>query len=324
MDETISINVDDLTKVYGKNFAIKDLSFSVKKGTIHGFLGPNGAGKSTTMRLIAGLVPPSSGQVSVMGLPVQQNLHKVKSSIGILLEIPPVYKDMEVAEYLAFVARLHNVPKKEVKTRLEDVLDKLSIKHVSHRLIGNLSKGYKQRVGVAQAIIHSPEIVILDEPTVGLDPSSVISMRELIKELKSEHTVLLSSHLLHEVGLICDEVTIIDKGRLVATGTMDEINNKLTGKNIIECLVGKFQSHAITKLEKWDSVQKVTVQNVTSEDQSEDQKELKKISIYTDSIQDRRNEVSKFLFESGFEIYEFFQHQRDLEQIFLEVTGGNQ
>ena len=315
MDEQISIKVDNVSKLYGGTCAVNELSFRVKKGTIHGFLGPNGAGKSTTMRLIAGLLRPSHGKVYVNGKDVQSNLKQIKSCIGILLEIPPLYKDMEVVEYLTFVAKLHKVPKQLLSHRLESVMQKLGIQHVSNRLIGNLSKGFKQRVGVAQAIIHSPDIVILDEPTVGLDPSSVISMRELIRELKEEHTVLLSSHLLHEVGLICDEVTIIDQGQLVATGSMDEINNKLVGKNIIVCLVSNFQKQIISKLANWDAIQKI---DHTAKDN------LTEISIYTDSIEDRRGEISKFIVESGMELYEFYQHKRDLEQIFLEVTGSRQ
>lgn len=315
MDEQISIKVDKISKFYGSTCAVNELSFCVKKGTIHGFLGPNGAGKSTTMRLIAGLITPSRGEVYVNDKNVQANHKQIKSCIGILLEIPPLYKDMEVAEYLTFVAKLHQVPKKLLKHRLESVMHKLGIEHVANRLIGNLSKGYKQRVGVAQAIIHSPDIVILDEPTVGLDPSSVISMRKLIQELKKEHTVLLSSHLLHEVGLICDEVTIIDQGRLVVTGSMDEINNKLTGKNIIVCLVSNFQKQKILELEKWDAIQKIDYINKDI---------FTEISIYTDSIEDRRAEISKFIVESEMELFEFYQHKRDLEQIFLEVTGSQQ
>ena len=315
MDEQITIKVDKISKRYGRNRAVQDLSFSVRKGTIHGFLGPNGAGKSTTMRIIAGLIPPSDGKVYVQGLSVQANLKQTKSAIGILLEIPPLYKDMEVVEYLAFVARLHKVSKKNLQQRVDSVMQKLGLEHVAKRLIGNLSKGYKQRVGVAQAIIHSPDIVILDEPTVGLDPSSVITMRELIKELKQEHTVLLSSHLLHEVGLICDEVTIIDKGRLVATGTMEEINSKLTGQNRIHCIVDNFQKQEISKLENWDYIQGVEWKHKDG---------LVELSIFIDSISDCRSDISKFIVDSGMQLYEFYQEKRNLEQIFLEVTGGQQ
>lgn len=309
------IKVDRLSKIYGKNFAVRDLSFKVQKGTIHGFLGPNGAGKSTTMRVIAGLLTPTSGQAFVNGLEVQENLNQVKRSIGILLETPPLYKDMEVKEYLEFVAKLNLVPKHLVKKYLIDVLEKLSISHVQNRLIGNLSKGYKQRVGIAQAIIHSPEIVILDEPTVGLDPKSVIEMRQLILELKKDHTILLSSHLLHEVGLICDEVTIINQGVLVATGSMDSIINNMYGANIVTATVTNFNESMLQSLNQNPFIKKVEVENMSVDT---------KLNFYIDGAADIRADIAKSLVESQMGLIEFNQKKSSLEDVFLRVTGGEQ
>jgi ABC-2 type transport system ATP-binding protein len=315
MDDQISIKVDGVTKLYGNNPAVEGLSFVVHKGTIHGFLGPNGAGKSTTMRMIAGLLSPTKGHLFVNGQDVHKNLTSTKKSIGILLEIPPLYKDMEVKEYLHYVAKLHMVPKQQISERVNTVLSKLSIEDVASRLIGNLSKGYKQRVGVAQAIIHNPDIVILDEPTVGLDPSAVIEMRSLITELKNDHTILLSSHLLHEVGLICDEVTIIDRGRLLTSGTMDEISAKLVGKNIINATIANADMNLLKDMQKADFIQRL---ELTEEEG------VVKVSFYTDSINDHRSWISRKIFEGGMDLLEFSQEKRNLEQIFLEVTGGHE
>lgn len=311
-NKNISIKVDHLSKVFGQNHAVNDLSFEVKKGTIHGFLGPNGAGKSTTMRMIAGLLTPSQGRVLVNNLEVQSNLHDVKRSIGILLETPPLYKDMEVAEYLSFVARLNLVPKNKVQTYLNNVLEKLSISDIKTRLIGNLSKGYKQRVGIAQAIIHSPSIVILDEPTVGLDPKSVIEMRNLILELKKDHTILLSSHLLHEVGLICDEVTIIEKGKLVATGQMHEISSQFSSATIITAIVKDFNTEKLNQLKLIHNIEKVEIEKFVDD---------VKLKFHINSNEDIRAKIAKDLANSDMGLIEFVQKTSTLEEIFLQVTG---
>ncbi|MEX0798853.1 MAG: ABC transporter ATP-binding protein [Bacteriovoracaceae bacterium] len=190
------IKVDSVTRFYGDHLAVDNLSFTVRKGSIHGFLGPNGAGKTTTMKMIAALLPPHSGKITIDSIDVAQEPMQIKKSIGILLEIPPLFLDMEVREYLEFAARLHLVAKKDVGSHVDDVLEKMNLESVERRLVGNLSKGYKQKVGVAQAIVHRPAVVILDEPTSGLDPKAVMEMRALIKDLKKEHTILFSSHLL--------------------------------------------------------------------------------------------------------------------------------
>lgn len=211
-----AIEVKNISHRFGSRTILKDLSFNVEKGHIHGFLGPNGAGKTTTMKIIAGLLNPSHGDIQVNG------------NIGFLLEDPPLYNDMTVRSYLKFIAKLKRVPPSAIEKSLDYCRINLDLDTVFDRSIENLSKGYKQRVGIAQAIIHMPEIVILDEPTVGLDPYSVIEIRNLILRLKEEHTILLSSHLLHEMGLVCDEVTIISQGTILESGTISNIEKKLS------------------------------------------------------------------------------------------------
>ena len=226
------IQVTNLTKKYGHNTAIKNLDFSVDKGAIVGFLGPNGAGKSTTMRIITGLMSPTDGVVKVGGHDVFEHPIEVKRKIGYLPENPPLYKDMYVREYLHYVAELKQVPKKKIKSRVDDVLEKVNIKDQQNRLINNLSKGFKQRVGLAQALVSDPEILILDEPTVGLDPNQVFEIRSLILSLKeSKHTVLLSTHILSEVQAICQNIIIINEGQIIAKDTLEALNAKVSGES---------------------------------------------------------------------------------------------
>lgn len=308
-----SIIIDSITKVYGNRKAVDELSFKVKKGSIHGFLGPNGAGKTTTMKMIAGVIPPTSGKIYINGNNVQENLLKIKSSLGVLLENPPLYKDMEVREYLKFVCKLHNVTKDKITEYLDYAIEKLDLKDVENRLIGNLSKGYKQRVGVAQAIVFQPEIVILDEPTVGLDPNSVIEMRDLIKELAEDHTVLLSSHLLHEVGLICDEVTIIKDGILQTTGSMSKLSEHIRQRNMILATVKSWSDQNTLDLKEISGVENI---DVTKKEKNH------LLKIYLNNTHDPRDEISKYIVVQNLGLLEFTQESIDLEKIFLEVTGG--
>ncbi len=213
------IEVLNLTKQYGKHTAVNNISFSLKKGEILGFLGPNGAGKSTTMNILTGYLSSTSGSIKVNGIDLLENPVEAKKHIGYLPEIPPLYVDMTVNEYLVFVANLKKVPTKEQAAHLSTLIAELHLEEVRYRLIKNLSKGYKQRVGLAQALIGSPEVLILDEPTVGLDPKQIIEMRELIKSLSKDHTILLSSHILSEISAICDQIMIINKGSIVASDT---------------------------------------------------------------------------------------------------------
>lgn len=217
------IEVRDLTKRYGKHIAVDSLSFTVEKGQVYGFLGPNGAGKSTTMNIMTGYIGPTDGQVLVDGISIVDEPEKAKMKIGYLPEQPPLYYDMTVLEYLQFAAGIKKIPKKEQQPQIEQVMDMTKIAHVQNRLIKNLSKGYRQRVGLAQAILGFPEIIILDEPTVGLDPKQIIEIRTLIKALSKEHTIILSSHILSEIQEICDHILIIYQGKMVACGTQESL-----------------------------------------------------------------------------------------------------
>ena len=213
------IEVENLVKRYGNHLAVDHLTFQVESGKIYGFLGPNGAGKSTTMNMMTGYIAPTEGTVRINGFDIQKNAEEAKRCIGYLPEIPPLYQDMTVLEYLRFAAALKKIPKKEVEKQLVDIMEMTMTTDVSERLIKNLSKGYKQRVGLAQAILGYPEVIILDEPTVGLDPKQIIEIRELIRSLSEKHTVILSSHILSEVQAVCDEIMILSKGKLVACDT---------------------------------------------------------------------------------------------------------
>ena len=223
------IQVQGVTKRYGPATAVKNVSFTVEKGEIVGFLGPNGAGKTTTMRILTGFLPPTEGTAIVAGYDVQQDPIEVKKRIGYLPESPPLYPEMEVGDYLAFVARLKGIASADVASRVDRVLDRTSIGDVRGKLIAKLSKGYKQRVGLAQALIHSPEVLILDEPTSGLDPKQINEVRQLIRSLAGEHTIILSTHILPEVSGTCRRVIIISEGRIEASDTPENLTAQLQG-----------------------------------------------------------------------------------------------
>jgi ABC-2 type transport system ATP-binding protein len=223
------IEIRDLSKNYGDRPAIKALNFSVKKGEVVGFLGPNGAGKSTTMKIITGYMAPTSGEVKVAGFDVFENPIEVKRRIGYLPETPPVYQDMTVEDYLVYVANLKGVEKSRLKTLTEAALEKTSLHDARKRMIGNLSKGFKQRVGLAQALVSDPEILVLDEPTVGLDPKQVAEIRQLIRELRGQHTIVLSTHILPEVQASCEKVIIINRGQIVAEDSLEGLSRRMSG-----------------------------------------------------------------------------------------------
>ncbi len=225
------IEVNNLTRKYGEKVAVNNISFSVEKGKIWGFLGPNGAGKTTTMRILTGYLPPTEGSAKVAGFDITKEPLKAKKHIGYLPEIPPLYNEMTVKGYISFVAELKGVSGKEKKTAIGQAIEKAGLSAVAGRLIKNLSKGYRQRVGIAQAIVNNPDILILDEPTIGLDPAQIIEIRELIKSLRGEHTVILSTHILPEVTQTCDGVVIINEGQLRASGPLEEIQKKFSEEN---------------------------------------------------------------------------------------------
>ena len=230
----MSIEVSNLTKLYGEQKAIDNISFTINKGEIVGFLGPNGAGKSTTMKIITGYLQPDDGEAIVNGIPVKKQPLQAKASIGYLPEANPLYYDQYVREYLDFVADVHGVPAKQKKDRIEAVIQTVGLSLESKKKVGQLSKGYKQRVGLAAALIHDPEVLILDEPTTGLDPNQIIEIREVIKNLGQNKTVLFSSHILQEVEAICDRVIIINRGKLVANDKLSNLRQQVNNNNLLK------------------------------------------------------------------------------------------
>ncbi|MCK6527587.1 ABC transporter ATP-binding protein [Myxococcota bacterium] len=233
------IEVNNLTKRYGEVDAIRDVTFQATKGEILGFLGRNGAGKTTTMRILAGSLGPSGGSARVAGFDVVEKPKDAKRRLGYLPEQPPLYLDMTVRDFLAFAARIKQVPRAGVRAAVDRAIDKAGLPQVTGRLVGNLSKGYRQRVGLAQAIVHDPEVLVMDEPTEGLDPQQIIEIRELIRGLKGAHTVVLSTHILPEVQQVCDRVLVIDRGRIVAQDTLAALERRVKGSAGVEVVVAR-------------------------------------------------------------------------------------
>ncbi|SCI26910.1 MULTISPECIES: ABC transporter ATP-binding protein [unclassified Blautia] len=307
------IEVRNLTKKYGDHFAIQDISFSLEKGKIYGLLGPNGAGKSTTMNIMTGYIAATSGEVIIEGHDIFKEAEEAKKHIGYLPEIPPLYMDMTVWEYLFTVADLKGVPKSERKSMIGDVMEKVMITNMKDRLIKNLSKGYKQRVGIAQTLIGNPDIIILDEPTVGLDPKQIIEIRTLIKRLGEDHTVLISSHILSEIGAVCDHVVIINKGHLVVSDSTENLEKLFKGQDIL-CL------SAQGELEK--------IQNILREFPAlsiADMKEAEEAETYRFQlkVQDQADYRKQLFFrfaEAGIPLLEISRAGMSLEDIFLEIT----
>lgn len=252
----MDIVVENITKRYGLQKAIDNVSFTVRTGEILGFLGPNGAGKSTTMRAIACYLAPNEGNVSVGGFSIHQNPEEIKKVIGYLPETNPLYQDMPVVDYLHFIAELHGIEKSKIKKRILEMVNTCGLEGEKHKKIGELSKGYKQRVGLAQALIHNPQVLILDEPTSGLDPNQRIEIRELIRHIGREKTVILSSHILAEVEATCDRILIINKGKIVADGTSDDLRKKAQGKEILIVTIEEGNVNEIYKaLQKLETVE---------------------------------------------------------------------
>ncbi|MCD8157227.1 MAG: ABC transporter ATP-binding protein [Clostridiales bacterium] len=257
------IEVKNLSKRYGSHLAVSDLSFTITPGGIYGFLGPNGAGKTTTMNIITGCLAATSGEVKIGGYDIFEQPKEAKSLIGYLPELPPLYMDQTVTEYLYFVARAKGIKKPQIDQELDKVIEETRIGDVSEKMIRHLSKGYRQRVGIAQALLGNPEIIILDEPTVGLDPAQIIEIRDLIKALGEKHTVILSSHILSEIQAICDHVLIIHKGKLVAFDKLENLSNALSSGNTIEICCECTADQMKTLLSDMDGINSVTVQEET-------------------------------------------------------------
>ena len=252
------IEISHLTKKYGANVAVNDLSLTLEPGNIYGFLGPNGAGKSTTMNIITGYIGASSGEVKINGYDINKNPEEAKKCIGYLPEIPPVYGDMKVLEYLKFVAELKKLDSHTRNADISQVMDLTKLHEMKDRLIRNLSKGYRQRVGLAQALLGMPEIIILDEPTVGLDPKQIIEIRDLIRSLKEKHTVILSSHILQEISAVCDHVFIISKGALVASDSMEHLESRMSGAQQLDVVV-RGTKEQLEELHTLDGVQECRI-----------------------------------------------------------------
>lgn len=309
------IEVRHLTKRYGSHVAVSDLSFTIDKGVIYGFLGPNGAGKSTTMNIITGCLGATEGQVLVGGHSISEEPMAAKRLIGYLPEQPPLYMDMTVAEYLLFVARAKGIDRRDMQGQMNAVMEKTRIADVQHRLIRNLSKGYKQRVGIAQALLGNPEIIILDEPTVGLDPAQIIEIRELIRELGREHTIVLSSHILSEVQAVCDSIMIISKGQLVASDTPENLTRLFAGTTTMKLEVKTSQEKTRKLLEKVEGVESLSFA------QGEEDTTLVEMKLTQD--RDVREELFNLFAQAGKPILEMTRVKASLEDVFLELTQGD-
>ena len=310
------IEVSNLVKRYGDHTAVDHLSFKIEKGKIYGFLGPNGAGKSTTMNMITGYIASTEGTVTIDGHDILEEPEKAKKCIGYLPEQPPLYFDMTVLEYMKFAADLKKIPKDKKKAMIEEVMDMVKITDMKNRLIKNLSKGYRQRVGLAQAILGYPEVIILDEPTVGLDPKQIIEIRDLIKSLKKKHTVILSSHILSEVSAVCDYVLIISHGKLVASDTPDNLGKLAAGSNNLNLLVKGEKSRIRQLLEEISGVKEISIEKKSDQ-------EGWNVTVSTEENTDIREEVFFKMAENRYPILEMQSQKISLEEIFLELTEDN-
>ena len=309
------IEIRNLTKKYGNHIAVDDISLDIKPGKVYGFLGPNGAGKSTTMNIITGYLAPTSGEVKIDGHDIYKEPEEAKACIGYLPEIPPLYVDMKVEEYLEFVAELKKVSKDSIKKEVERVINLTRINDVSHRIINNLSKGYRQRVGMAQAIIGSPKIIILDEPTVGLDPNQIKEVRDLIKSLAGDHTVILSSHILSEISETCSHVFIINKGKIIANNSIETLSNYFNSKQVLEIVAKGDLNKCKEVIEKIEDIESVSVENGTEEGTIN-------ITVTAHYSKDVREDVSLALSSEKISIFEMKEDVKSLEDVFLQLTNG--
>jgi len=306
------IEVQHLTKRYGPVTAVNDVSFTVERGEILGFLGPNGAGKTTTMRVLTGYMPPSEGKAIVAGYDVLEQPIEAKRRTGYLPETPPLYPDMTVREYLTFVAKIKGVPRKESKSRIGEMMQKTRIDDVADRHCGKLSKGYRQRVGLAQAMLHNPDVLILDEPTAGLDPKQIIETRQLIKGLAGDHTIILSTHILPEVSQTCQRVVIINKGKVVAVDTPDNLTSRLRGSETMYLQVDAQGADAAAVLQRVSGVKRVAV--------ADTKQQIVGFEIDSEKGHDVRRELAAAVVGRGWGLLEMRPMRMSLEEIFLHVT----
>jgi len=302
------IEVEQLSKSYGPREAIRNLSFQIEKGEVVGFLGPNGAGKSTTMNILSCIMPASSGSVKICGFDIFEQTLEIRKLIGYLPETPPLYSDMVVSDYLTFAARLRNVPSGKARSAVEQAVEKCSLQDVSNRIIGRLSKGYQQRVGIAQALVHDPDILILDEPTIGLDPIQIIEIRKLIQDLASSHTIILSSHILPEITQICKRVIIISDGEIAAVDSLESLTTRLHKGERLILKVRQNDSDIIEKLRALNQVNTVVEQ------------ETGQFTIDCEPSSNIQETVAKLALDNNWGIVELKQASMTLEDIFLKLT----
>ncbi len=307
------IEIQNLTKYYGHIKAVENVSFTVQKGEILGFLGPNGAGKTTTMRILTGFFPPTEGRVKVAGFDITENPLEVKRRIGYLPENVSLYNDMRVIDYLNFVGKVKGIKKtKKLKKQVSNIVELCGITHVQKRTIGKLSKGYRQRVGLAQALLGEPEVLILDEPTVGLDPKQIVEIRKLIKELGGERTVILSTHILPEVQMICERVIIINEGKIAAIDTPDNLNRQLSKQLVISMEIEGETQKIINVLEGVEGVKEVKPKTKKGK--------IKQVEVIASPDKDIRKELSQAVFENQLGLYGLKTVEMSLEEIFLKLV----
>ncbi|MBI3666038.1 MAG: ATP-binding cassette domain-containing protein [Acidobacteria bacterium] len=309
------IKVEGLTKRYGRTIAVNNISFEVEKGQIVGFLGPNGAGKTTTMRVLTCFLPPTEGRASVAGFDVMKQPLEVKRRIGYLPESPPLYPEMEVYEYLTFVGRIKGVAKSDIRRRVSEVTERCALGDVSTKLISKLSRGYRQRVGLAQALIHNPDVLILDEPTAGLDPKQIIETRKLIHQLSGEHTIILSTHILPEVSTTCQMVIIINQGKLEAIDTPENLTARLQGHETIFLEVDGPADQVGAKLQGMNGVNRVTRKDG----------QAGRTSWEVEAVKDHhiRGDLARLVVSSGWGLHELRPVGLSLEEIFLKLTTAD-
>jgi ABC-2 type transport system ATP-binding protein len=313
------ISVKDLSKRYARNTAVDHISFEVERGQIVGFLGPNGAGKTTTMRMLTCFLPPSAGTATVAGYDVLEAPLEVKKHIGYLPEAPPLYLEMRTAEYLTFVGRLKGLSGAELRHRVDAVCDRCAVGDVKNRLLGKLSKGYRQRVGLAQAIIHNPDVLILDEPTAGLDPKQINETRDLIKSLSGDHTIILSTHILPEVEQTCEKIIIINKGKLVATDSVGNLQRRARGAELVLVEVadrrGELNTASVQeRLERVAGVGRATFKEKKQSGATFEIEGLKEKLV--------RGDLARAVVEAGWDLNELRTESVSLEEIFLQLTGN--
>ncbi|HUF40184.1 MAG TPA: ABC transporter ATP-binding protein [Anaerolineales bacterium] len=303
------ISVESLTKIYGRRHAVDNIDFHADRGEIVGFLGPNGAGKTTTMRILSGFMPPTSGKATVGGFDVVEQSLEVRKRVGYLPETVPLYTDMTVFEYLAYMGNLHKVD--DVEDKVEDVLEMVNMESRVDSYISSLSKGMRQRIGLAQALIHNPDVLILDEPTIGLDPAQIIEIRTLIRGLGAEHTVLLSTHILSEVQQLCDRILVINKGKIVAEGTPKNLEQRLAGAGRVSLQVSGRTDGLVDLVGRVKGVESVLLA------------EEGRLEFLTAPGVESRPEVSRAIVNAGYDLIEIRSVGMSLEEIFLELTADD-